>query len=212
MKIQELEITKIVKRTGDPPEILQQAGWQVLGYGVDGAVGQHPTKPLAVKLYNSRSSYSDFVDYVQSHESNPHLPRFVRYIRDVPGTHLSYVVLEKLQDGGLYQLVKTHPGEILSLYVIAKKMNRVTIQAEYQFLLDMLRLPQLPQFEELATVYQKLRIQPPSQEWTQAVMDLAVMSRKRGLGWDLDEKNVMLRGNTLVITDPFYNDTESYTM
>ena len=205
MKIQELEITKIVKRTGDPQEILQQAGWQVLGYGVDGAVAKHPKKPYVLKLFVSKSAYVPFVHYVQTHQSNPHLPKFDRYVRKVPGTDLSYVRMEKLKpipnEG--FDLAKTHAGEILSLYSIAEDHN-LADELDYYWLIDELGLRALPKSQNLDKFYQEEGIEPPESSWVQAISDLINISQSQHVGWDLHLENMMLRGNTLVIIDPFY--------
>ena len=205
MKIQELEITKIVKRNKNPTEILQQAGWKVLGTGLDGAVAQHPKKSYVLKLFVSNSAYVPFVHYVQTHQSNPHLPKFDRYVRKVPGTNLSYVRMEKLKhipnEG--FDLAKTHPGEILSLYSIAEA-HKLVDELDYYWLIDELGLRALPKSQNLDQFYYEEGIEPPESSWVQAITDLINISQSQHVGWDLDLKNMMLRGTDLVITDPFY--------
>ena len=208
MKIQELEITRTIQRLRDPGEILRKAGWEVLGAGMDGAVAEHPSKPYVLKLFVSNSAYVPFVHYVQTHQSNPHLPRFNRYVKKVPGTHLSYVRMEKLKNLDEDQVIETHPGEVLSLYTIARVYGQWVEPAFVRPLLARLELARLPQLNEIENVCREKNIQPPSQGWLQAVTDLVMMSQSQHLGWDLHLNNVMLRGSTLVITDPFYNERE----
>jgi len=205
MKLQELEITRTIQRLRNPGEILSRAGWKVLGTGMEGAVAEHPSKPYVLKLFVSKSAYVTFVQYVQAHQSNPHLPRFNRYVRKVPGTRFSYVRMEKLKNVDEDRVIETHPGEVLALYVIARVQGHWVDPSTTRQLLGHLGLSALPRFDQLEEVCREKNIQPPDREWLQAVSDLAETSRSQDLGWDLHLNNVMLRGNTLVITDPFFN-------
>ena len=61
MKIQELELTKQLKRAAGHrylDTILLDHGWKVLGWGVDGIVAEHPSKPYVLKIYTADTQIS----------------------------------------------------------------------------------------------------------------------------------------------------------
>jgi hypothetical protein len=132
MKIQELELTKNLKRSiyadgNDLAQILSEYGWRVIGYGVEGAVAEHPKKSYVLKLFPTKSKYVEFVEFVQEHQSNPHLPKFSRYVRKVPGTKFSYVRMEKLNHITLIKLIRRYMPELCALEIIGKHKKLVSI-------------------------------------------------------------------------------------
>lgn len=211
--IQELTITKPLKSTLDPTEvaeILYKHGWRMLGMGLEAAVAEHPHRSdYVLKVFPTRSLYTKFVDFVQKNNRNPHLPRFSRYVRPIPGTTWSYVRMEKLTPlTDEHQLLEQHLPEMVALYAAGVKNKLHTVGLYIQEPLNM-QLRTLGYTRKDLVDPQKSQqlydqIGSPPQQWVSAVDQLARMgSQMQMYGLDLHHGNMMLRNQTLVITDPF---------
>jgi hypothetical protein len=220
MKLSELQITKDIKGAEKPQfglygnplrDIFQKHGWNVLGKGVDAAVADHPNKNVVLKMFVSTSKYKHFVDLVKDHP-NPHFPIFHKTIRELPGTKFSYVMMEKLDE--ISDFYNNYFPEICALMLSASKhgvdyLNRTsdmmpTFTPKRWFknkigvgVNDFIAYPEL--------VWNK--IDKPDDAWFQACDLLFGAFKEANMNLmsniDFTPQNFMLRGDILVITDPF---------
>lgn len=216
MRLNELELSQLLKNPHDqnPDTVaifLHRLGWKGLGSGVDATVFQHPHKPYALKVFYEYSQYQHFVRLVQHNSQNPHFPKFSRYIRPVPHTKMKYVRMELLKPvGTMDKLLHDFLPEVaflcyqgftrgrvpFSMYgYLASYMNkRYNIQGDY---LNQKFDPQYWQ-RVFAVVPQA------SDSWKKACqLTINFLENIPDAELDLHEDNVMLRGTTLVITDPY---------
>jgi hypothetical protein len=213
MQLREIELTKIFKQEfATAQRILRAAGWQVLGSGVEGAVAMHPRREYVLKLFDSDSPYKYFVGYAQQHKENPHLPRFSRYVRPVPGTNWSYVRMEELKplgasfDTAREYLMMFYPGEAWYMRYVELITNK-DLNAGLDKLDDKILVDQIEAIKKGNLSYldlcKLLRIRPADNQWQLAITD--IVHHKWGY-FDIHPRNMMLRGETLVITDPVCMD------
>ena len=197
--INELQITKDLKnRFASPKEILAKYGWNVLGYGADGAVAENPNEKYVLKLFSTDSKYTDFVKYIaQPHQNNPHLPKISKAIKQIPGTAFSYIGMEKLQKISSKELVGKFFPEMCVLKIDAERYN-MSFAMSYDFTFsDQYRQVKLHGND----IWNKIR--KPDDAWFSLSEMLYSFARKEKLNIDLHDDNFMLRGNTLVIIDPY---------
>ena len=209
MKIQELELTKQLKRAAGWPlnldTILLDHGWKVLGWGAEGIVAEHPSKPYVLKIYRANSRYSDFVRFSQAHQSNPHVPRFGRYMRDLPG-NWKYVRMEILQEfADQDQLVKKFLPElaVLEWYGPGGGLSRRLgnqVESICRNLYDINLIPGMISLEDL-----QARVGHPDDSWLELMPAFKTFTHQLpgNLHVDLHAGNFMKRGATLVIIDPY---------
>ena len=207
MKIQELELTHDLRNMWRPQDILEKYGWKVLGWGVEGAVAEHPTKPYVLKLYSKTSKYSRFVEFVQANQSSPYLPRFGRYVRKLPGSRLSYVRMEKLNPVSEDELLTTYLPQmaVLSWLGIQRGIegvgHRLSFDVDMQ--VDKKGLSLGDPSTNLDTI--QTRLGKVSPEWVRVCGALLNHAGEIGIqgGLDLHAGNFMKRGGVLVIIDPY---------
>ena len=202
MNLNELEISHTLRQSdwhGDVRPILDQYGWHVLGSGAEAIVARHPHKPYALKLYYSGSAYSYFVNLVQDHENNPHLPRFSRYVRRVPGAkNWMYVRMEIL--------TRVTPEQLTSTYLpymceIDRQISQPNIERKGIYWNSAMRDSYVSSKYSYKNLDACADNSPTS--WQQAVRLVLSQAVKHNVKQiDLHYNNMMLRGNTLVITDP----------
>ncbi len=206
MKLQELEISKQLKRRGPVywRDVVEKHGWSLVGRGLEAVVVKHPQKPYVLRVFSTDTPYVDFVKMVQAHQSNPHFPRFSRYVRPIPGTEMSYVRMEILDP--VRNVLRTHLPELAYLYIQSTSMGlefhdvfAPTVGAH----LRELSRGSIFDKEIQKTLWEK--IGTPSDSWKRAV-DLLLELYQKGTRWqselDMHPANFMLRGHTLVISDP----------
>lgn len=213
MKIQEIELTKQLKdKFSDAESILLKNNWKVVGSGAEGAVG-HPlsfkkkNKPYVIKLFFQSSAYKLFVEFVRQHQTNPHLPKFSKYTRDLPGGW-SYVAMEELKP--LSNISGIIP-EIAALYVAGNvhQIHSLGPTLFYRFDMELekknIQVVDVLEPKNLQKVFRVFG-HTPSQEWMTMVNELCEFAKNHNiLILDTNRSNMMLRGSTLVMTDPFIN-------
>jgi hypothetical protein len=140
----------------------------------------------------------------------------------IPGTDLSYVRMEKLSKISENDLIKLYAPEMLVLYLDGIKENISGLNYELKTAMRKKIIVAFRLFsgtkssntdfiEKLAhdhvqqvTLWKQIG-REPDEAWYNVAQDLITMSKHLGTReLDIHEENVMLRGNTLVITDPFY--------
>ena len=214
INLQELRITKDLKSNDHINDIIKRTGWKILGSGTEGIVCEHPSKKYVLKIYQNTSRYNQFVEYAQKNQSNPHLPKFSRFVREVPGTRYNYVRMEKLK---LCFRPENYRPEFVYLYLAGinkgvKTLCDSPLSTVREFLVE--HFPEYLgnyrnivtiDFDEVFLVLRKICGRIPDDEWIvlcNELIDLILKLSKRHM--DVGGGNVMLRGKTLVITDPFY--------
>ena len=145
----------------------------------------------------------------------------VKILVDIPGTAYSYVRMEKLTSITNTELLRRFRPELITAYLIELQYGKrllgdelsTAIRQRLIWLLGNKGTPaanneQLSQLvsntELLDKVWQKMGPEPDV-EWKNLLLAIkGVSSRSRKFDIDLHDENVMLRGPTLVITDPLY--------
>ncbi len=187
--------------------ILEKHGWHLLGTGFEAAVAEHPQKAYVLKIFKSDSKYGHFVKFVQMHAQNPHLPRFSRYVKPVPGTNYSYVRMEKLNPVDVTELMNHYANYLITLMQVDEQLNMTTLHYSLASKLEEVLAQAGWDHTQLHVDYDHLYGlvggEPP-RDWQIIVHELAAYSKRAGYThWDLHANNFLLRGNTLVIADPF---------
>lgn len=209
MNLTELEISKSLKVSTRPlhlEDLIREHGWKMLGKGIEAAVARHPHKPYALKLFPSHSKYTQFVKLAQQHANNPHMPRFSRYVRPVPGTDWNYVRMELLAEAEWSNLRSAHAAE---LCVIWDQVQRAKAEGHGIFWNSAVGADNADYMKKLAQEHAWPDVAAcaasADPQWTQAVQAvIATMIQQGYRQLDLHYNNMMMRGHTLVITDPFY--------
>lgn len=221
MKLSELTITQQMRQAHQdahkmaPPEalksILAKNGWRSLGFGVEGAVAEHPQKAYVLKIFTEESAYKHFVEFVQHNSTNPHLPRFSRYTRQVPGLPYLYVRMEKLTKISESTLLKRFMNHLLMMSVMGQSHEVDMLQSDLEdqvadWLLERdYDLPDLLDPDLQSKIFELAGGYPPD-TWTDVLDLLGNHSQDLELHvWDMHPGNFMRRGNTLVIADPYYS-------
>lgn len=219
MKIHEIKISTDLKkidqdRTGGLglKKVLSSHGWKLLGYGVYGAAAEHPNKSYVLKIFVSDNEYVKFVEFAQQHQDNPDFPKFGRGIRNIPGTKFSYVRMERLHPIDLPTITDKYILEICLLWKYATQKDitpfPMLVQIEIEnkatslgFTLDELSNDSDNKIEDiLMDKFARAGIDT----WILALHELLNESERIGIDFlDLHDENFMIRGETLVILDPF---------
>lgn len=191
MNLNELEITRKLKKmprgtdTGAHlADIVYAHGWTLLGKGAEAAVAEHPQKGYVLKIWPINSLYTKFVRMVQKYP-NPHFPQFSKVMKPIPGTKFSYVRMEKLVKVTQYDILVDMPEcfcAIKDIYLQSNQALPYWIEAN----MADIRCPTLTPMAK------------------QAVKLISAQMKKIGPRLDLHPGNIMRRGHTWVITDPYY--------
>lgn len=205
-------ISHDLKSAVDPDDlqgIIRRSGWKLLGSGAEAAVAEHPQKSYVLKVFDSESRYIDFVHFALDHQSNPHVPKFNGHVKQIPGTKFSYVRMEKLSNTNDANLLSTHIADMYALVVISEKNSiqihsdlphQVQTYLEAHYDIDEERMYDRRKFESNFLKIGK-KADP---QWIAICNDL--MNYCNNINFphlDLHGKNFMMRGNTVVILDPF---------
>jgi hypothetical protein len=211
MKIIEI-INEAETNTPASQEISQRlinAGYKQLGPGgADSTVWKKDegniikiimTDPAERQRIDAEDSFIEFYNYVQSHNKNPHLPKFVK----IQGQHYSKF---NIGEHTYMQVAMEHLQPIVSDkdYKILDWMSSDTFSAfkrPWESELNTLKLD----WDDLdtGTEFDPVRL-------TNRYRDLDLYNTAKDMRnstnrrWDLHPGNVMLRGNVLVIIDPWY--------
>jgi hypothetical protein len=205
MNLTELEISDQLKKIGHPASyklhgIMRDYGWKVLGTGFEATVAEKPGKPYVLKVFPKSSKYTQFVKFCQHHSDSPYLPRFSRYVRPVPHTTFSYVRMEKLKPVREGTLMNSYAEYLCAVDQVFKSQDREPTywnHAMSRWELD--ELPEKHGYTDVAACAQ----QAP-EAWRELIEELVSLMQSENMKqFDLHPENMMLRGSTLVITDPF---------
>ncbi len=183
MRINELSIPQTRQ---DAADVLISAGYAELGTGGFAGVYAKAGSSDVVKLYNSRDrAYSDFVSMVMQNP-NPHFPRITGKKRILGSYHA--VRMERLSEST--RAVQSDI-EMIEHYVLSQRYR------------DHLE----PDHAEEVHAFMEARPE------LRTACDLVAQVWMRGGNdylCDLAPRNVMMRGDTLVITDPIETDDSDW--
>ncbi len=191
-------------------QVVEKHGWHILGTGAEAVVAEHPQKAYVLKIFDTDSRYEAFVEFVRYHATNPHLPKFSRYVKRVPGTEFSYVRMEKLRPTTPRTLANKYAPHIAYMIILSDVVHRNLVgdnvaEALKNRLVQLgYTVADLKRKDTQEEVLEALGGWPPA-DWQEVVSELSEYSEEADTGnWDLHAENFLVRGNTLVIADPFY--------
>jgi hypothetical protein len=205
MNLHELEISQQLQKIGHPASyklhgILRDYGWKILGTGFEATVAEKPGMPYVLKIFPRASKYTQFVQFCQQQANNPHLPRFSRYVRPVPQTNFAYVRMEKLKPVREATLMNSYAEYLCAVDQVFRSEDRESVF--WNHAMSRWDLDELPEKSGYTDVTDCAAQAPES--WRQVIESLVQLMHSEGLTqFDLHSENMMLRGSTLVVTDPF---------
>ena len=154
--------------------VLVRAGYAHLGRGQTGSVFQKPGAAYVLKLFDARdTAYLDFIGLATANP-NPHFPKFIgKPVRVNDGYHaIRTELLEPVSKDRLTEVV------MIDKYIISMR-NYGNCHNE-----DYLYVSSHPELQEACDMLAKF------------------LKYKNQYFCDIHEPNVMMRGSTLVMTDP----------
>lgn len=172
-----------ISRKSDARRELQAHGFKKIGNESSyGYVFAHPGLNYVLKVFEKDKGYEAFYKCVSQHQDNPHFPKFRgKMMQVVPNIYA--IRMEKL---------KEIPGNYdFPLYAFCK-FARYYLRDEYNR--DSYDLMQPYLKENYPLLFDAL-----------IILKNAHLENINDIMIDMHDKNIMLRGNTLVIIDPFAN-------
>jgi hypothetical protein len=209
MHLHEIQITKDIK-TQTLLQIIKKNGWYLLGEGKEGIVAEHPKREYVLKIWRKPSRYEWFVEFVRQNQSNPHVPVFSRYTAPIPGTDYLYTRMEKLKPILKEPLAKLYKPELIWLWAVGQTHGIDTITDSNEYMVKDwiyqygIRIePDTNVRDDLQDLWKKFGY--PDASWLDISDKIVLAAKKHGIKrFDLHHENFMLRGQTLVITDPWF--------
>ena len=183
----------------DLEEYLKNNGYEKLGFGIFSGVFAKPGEKFVLKVNRRPDCYLDFVKKL-SRNMNPHLPRVgtIRIYNEGDSKNKWYVIpLEKLEEITL----EDHISRYDVLFVLSRALM---LDPKHMYLSSEVRplLPAPPEeiYDRLKDRFNKL----------DSALKFVEDNFYNVCNIDLHEGNIMLRGDTIVITDPvsFYKGQE----
>lgn len=157
--------------------LLRDKGFKLLGHGQYGTVFTHPSLPYAIKVFSDAGGYSTFVNYCTNNSHNEHLPKFrgkiIRINEDYAFCRLEILTSVSTQQAAMMDDI----SNIVS--TTGKSLN-------WRRLMDC-----------FDSSYAEHGF---TESMFQTIVSLARISY---VHYDLHGENIMRRGDTIVIIDPF---------
>lgn len=194
MQIQELVGVKSeLENRGDMDQVVQRLydhGFQHLGRGMYGVVVTHPRLPYVLKLFDAQdTAYLQFVNMVQNSGENPHFPRFRG--KPIKLTARTWAI----------RMEKLAPWEPNRASILDRGLQEIMMVQDEDQGADWIKIFDNPDSAEARrAVMMVLRKWP---RLDQALAMLHEFASSHRVNWDLHYGNIMKRGSTPVITDPF---------
>lgn len=207
MNLDEISLKHDIKSAAKPANILQKYGWNVLGSGVNGSVAQHPNKPYVLKLFTKDYGYQKFINFVTQNTGNKHLPVINKNVKQIPGTNMYYLRMERLKPISQNVLWSRYQPDMLYLSLLGLKNDLSVSNPDEDMIREILNKLHLGTFVlrkvDFRTLWDALN-RKPTPSWVDISRKLVDFADSNGIDFlDIHSKNLMLRGTTLVITDPF---------
>lgn len=154
-------------------EKLLAAGYEKIGSGTWGEVFSKPNDPLALKLFHPEDeAYTDFIKLAMQNQNNPHFPKFHGKMMKVTDDY-NAIRMEKLTPNKSKALAELLEDYLLVLDGSSEYVNRAKLWPL------LLKNPKLKEACKLIA---------------QNLLNIHYL--------DLQPQNIMMRGNTVVFTDP----------
>lgn len=190
MKLNELMGIKsqLTLKSSSVQDALLKHGFSQIGSGAYATVYSHPQKPYVLKVFQARDhSYLQFVKMAQQHD-NPHFPKFRgKPVKVIPGYYA--IRMETLK-----------PWSPNSASILDRAL--VHISSIVDDLPDWNNIYNEPYQEET-----KRELKVFFQRWPKFLEALVLLQELEqshtGAYFDIHYENIMKRGSTPVITDPF---------
>lgn len=172
MRIDELTMPQTFTEAKDR---LEDAGYRELGSGYYGSVFQKPGAPYVLKLFSSDDrAYKEFVKMALRSKNN-HFPRFKKGLVRINNGFVA-IRMEPLE--------KLPTDDYVDFYMIDRFFSHDRREMNEEDITDF-----------ISDEY--------GEEFLSALGEIKdLISHNKGMIDDLHQDNIMLRGNTLVITDP----------
>ena len=194
---------------------LQQLGYTAVGYGIDASVWSKDAgsvikiiMPTEVSRAESDAAFVAFYEFCTAHKSSPFLPKFISIggedhtVFTLNGIDYRQISMEKLapipNNSFMEQMIWGLSDLATVPFIKWKDVKAQLARPEFW-----------AQFEGSSREDQVLvGLADPVLEKMYAslfalMQQLWTFGKQRSMGWDLHTENVMVRGKTPVITDPF---------
>jgi hypothetical protein len=196
---------------------MKSIGYKLLGSGQDSHVFSKDADNVIKILMpqngmnsSAEETFFPFLAYCLHHESNPHLLKFkpingkpfAKF--DIEGTPFYQISIEKLShipSGSIAEavvwLLSDLAGSISTWKEAKEKLTNSDSWDNFSGTMKPAKVVQLMRSIDLEK-YKLLY---------NTMVDLRKLGEKKGLYWDLHTENCMMRGNTVVIVDPWFGLT-----
>lgn len=208
--------------------VLRQAGYKKLGSGVDATVwtkdGQNVVKivmPDGENLEGVAAMVRDFYKFCNMHKNSPFLPKFVKFVNseieqfEENGISYTLIGMEKLQkinqnalSTAFYWLLSDFASKMDWPQVI-ETLNSDNFWHDFMSKAHRGTDGGINPEEHAYQYWLQLEQDPQRLSVMQAFYDIMrkcyLYGKQLGYGWDLHTENIMRRGKTPVIIDPWTN-------
>lgn len=221
-----LEAEKGTERSKEIYNAFEKAGYKLLGYGVDATVWAKDDSPDVIKIIMPEDgegagpqakTFYKFYQFCQDHPDLENLPKFTdlgkgKHIEtiEIDGVEYMAIGMEKLKpiDGGSFEEalvwnLSDYATKKMSWDEVWEKLNDPKAWMAYSGILDPEEI-----VKDLWYLDEKEKLQ------YEILFKLMTLLYHTGninkTGWDLHTENAMMRGDTIVITDPWFNFEASH--
>ena len=193
---------------------LKQLGYKLLGSGVDATVWTKDAGSVikilmpSVDQASTDNAFLVFYEFCQKHKS-PFLPKFI----DIGGVHHSAFELDGKQyrQIAMEKLAPMPNGSLMEKMVWALSDLSSVAFIKWKNVKQQLLSPNFwkdfpnpgNHVEEVTQALANPQVEKQYFSLFAIMQQLYQTGQQHGLGWDLHTENVMIRGNTPVITDPY---------
>jgi len=169
-------------------KVMQDHGFQQIGFGLSASVYNHPNLPYVLKLFRSHdTAYAEWINVAIANKNNPHMPRFISK-RMVP-------ITEDIVAIRMEPLVPID-GVFLKIHSVSDRLLEGALnddRAPSRLAEKLAYLPEFKYFEQYCHAHP---------HWM-AALDITWKFMSDSFhGNDFHSGNCMHRGDDLVITDP----------
>ena len=179
-------------------EFLKKKGFKRMGTGSFAVTLSKPELPYIIKIpYKRDNSWYAFASYCTTHRNNPHLPK-IQFLQKLTGSKFFVAAVEKLEM--LHTKIRdTYALTSMLAHMEGGVQNPRSLKQIFDNCIEQALPPDRPWYE--TTLF------PQLDGLSKTVQELS----KSGRDMDLHDENVMLRGDTLVIQDPWYSWEDDYS-
>lgn len=183
MRLNEEKLAQYVRR------LTKELNIKRLGRGNYAHVFKHPTHPdVVVKVFTADSGYERYLRFVKKNQRNKYVPRIIDHVR----------IPDKDVEGGWYNIV------------FMEKLTRASYDDLHQEMSRWARLAGLKHHDQFSTPeeldledFEKLAYQTEDRDLAAVAREFLTLDNDDDEYFDLHDGNVMMRGNQLVIIDPY---------